>query len=159
MVFIGGLFGAQGFGGRGLQKSAKIEAADKGSYVLLIRLDHGFEVTLGGEVLKLERGDYAYCGSARGPGGLAARIARHRRADKKVHWHVDQVTGRARVVEVGVSTSLSECDLVARLQAQPGTSVPIPGFGSSDCRVCKSHFVKLPDRKVFENLHLQALGS
>ncbi len=38
-----------------------------------------------------------------------------------------------------------ECDLLARVLDIPGASVPVPGFGSSDCRACPAHLVTLPD--------------
>jgi hypothetical protein len=34
--------------------------------------------------------------------------------------------------------------LVRGLLDLPGTSVPLPGFGSSDCRSCPAHLVALP---------------
>lgn len=131
----------------------------KGSYVLLIRLADRVEISLRGHPHTLEPGYYAYCGSAMGPGGLEARIARHRRRDKKVHWHVDQVTTRAPVIRVGVSLALSECDLVGQLLKQPGVCIPVPGFGSSDCKACKGHFVKLGGDKAFHNLGILPFGA
>ena len=35
-------------------------------------------------------------------------------------------------------------DLVRDLLELPGASVPVPGFGSSDCRACPAHLVALP---------------
>jgi hypothetical protein len=37
-----------------------------------------------------------------------------------------------------------ECDLLDRLLKAPGAVVPVPGFGSSDCRTCPAHLVALP---------------
>ena len=34
--------------------------------------------------------------------------------------------------------------LVRALLVLPGASVPVPGFGSSDCRACPAHLVMLP---------------
>ena len=135
-------------------KAAGTEEA-KGSYALLICLSSPCGVVLRGESHMLEPGLYAYCGSAMGPGGLKARIARHRRRDKTVHWHVDQVTTRAPVLKVGVSFDLSECDLLGQLLRLPGVCIPVAGFGSSDCRICESHFLKLEDEISFQSLRLQ----
>lgn len=131
----------------------------KGSYVLLTRLDSAVDFALRGQVHTLRGGLYAYCGSAMGPGGLKARIERHRRCDKKIHWHVDQITTRAPVLKVGVSFDKSECDLLGQLLQQPGVCVPVPGFGSSDCRICESHFVKLGDDRAFHDLGLLPFGA
>lgn len=133
---------------------AKIEEG-KGSYVLLIRVASAIDIDLRGHVHSLAEGFYAYCGSARGPGGLSARIGRHRRRDKPVHWHVDQVTTKATVLRAGVSFDRNECDLVRLLLSQSGVSVPVPGFGSSDCRICESHFLMLADEDAFGSLQLE----
>ncbi len=117
-----------------------------GAYVLLIEL--GAPLLL--EVASLPRavlpaGRYAYCGSAYGPGGLRARIGRHLRADKALRWHVDRLTAAGRVVDVQAVPGRRECDLLARVLDMPGAAVPVPGFGSSDCRRCPAHLVALPD--------------
>ncbi|WP_296520394.1 DUF123 domain-containing protein [Rhodoplanes sp.] len=90
----------------------------------------------------LPAGRYLYCGSARGPGGLRARIARHLRRRKTLRWHVDRLTTRGTVFAVWAIPGGDECDLVARLAALP---VPLPGFGSSDCRRCRSHLLAWPE--------------
>jgi len=92
----------------------------------------------------LAAGRYAYCGSAHGPGGLRARIGRHLRRDKAQHWHIDRLTAAGRVVRVRAVPGGRECDLARELLALPGASVPVPGFGSSDCRACPAHLVALP---------------
>ncbi len=116
-----------------------------GAYVLLIEL--GAPLAL--EVASLPRavlpaGRYAYCGSAYGPGGLKARIGRHLRADKVLRWHVDRLTAAGRIVDVRAVPDGRECDLLDRLLEAPGASVPVPGFGSSDCRRCPAHLLALP---------------
>jgi Uri superfamily endonuclease len=118
---------------------------EPGAYVLLIELD----APLALEVATLPRavlppGRYAYCGSAKGPGGLGARIARHRRKGKPEHWHVDRLTAAGRIAAVHAEPGGSECDLVSRLCALPGTSVPVPGFGSTDCAACPAHLLAVP---------------
>lgn len=130
--------------------------SSKGAYVLFIQIANSLEVALRGRAFVLEPGFYAYCGSARGPGGLKARIERHRRTDKKVHWHIDQVTTRAPVIAVGTSASLSECALAASLLKETGCAIPVPGFGSSDCKTCQSHFLKLESSEAFESLALDS---
>ncbi len=119
--------------------------SETGAYVLIIELTAPLEI----DVATLPRaalpaGRYAYCGSAYGPGGLKARIGRHLRADKAHRWHVDRLTAAGRVVDVRAVPGGRECDLLARVLEAPGTSVPVPGFGSSDCRRCPAHLVALP---------------
>ncbi len=84
----------------------------------------------------LAPGLYLYCGSARGPGGLAARLARHMRREKRAHWHVDQLTCAGDVLGAWVFPGGDECAVNATLEKFP---TPLEGFGSSDCRHCRSH--------------------
>lgn len=115
-----------------------------GAYVLAIRLRTRLKLMISAlSGLTLASGLYLYCGNAYGPGGLAARIARHRRDGKNTHWHIDRLTGAGRIEAVAVREGGDECDLVAALLVA-GATVPIPGFGSSDCRRCKAHLLTAP---------------
>ncbi len=117
-----------------------------GAYVLLIELGAPLALEVAGLARAvLPAGRYAYCGSAYGPGGLKARIGRHLRAEKAVRWHVDRLIVAGRVVDVRAIPGGRECELLARVLEVPGASVPVPGFGSSDCRACLAHLVALPD--------------
>ena len=92
-------------------------------------------------------GAFWYVGSARR--GLAARIARHTRRSKKLHWHIDYLLARARLVRVWVwpETTLSECELTERL----GGERAVPRFGASDCR-CPGHLLCARGRALPESL-------
>lgn len=114
-----------------------------GAYLLLIRLDAPLQFTLRGQPVSLPAGTYAYAGSARGSGGIAARVARHLRKEKKPHWHVDALTVAASEIAVRGFPGGSECALVERLVASGHAEVPLPGFGSSDCRSCEAHLLRL----------------
>ena len=89
-------------------------------------------------------GVYVYVGSARR--GLAARVARHRRLaelkEGRIHWHIDYLLVRREVKLLSIESfpRKDECDLSGRLARRMGTTVPILGFGSSDCRAgCAAH--------------------
>ena len=117
--------------------------AEAGAYALV--LDVADTLTLirprrGSDTLGT--GWYIYAGSARGPGGIRARVARHMRQDKAVHWHIDQVTTRkgTRVWAVPLR-GRTECDLVSDLTASDRFVATHPGFGSSDCRRCIAHLL------------------
>jgi Uri superfamily endonuclease len=117
-----------------------------GAYVLVIEVAAELRLRLGkGRHWRLPPGRYAYCGSAYGPGGIGARVRRHLRRRKPRRWHVDRLTAAGRIVDLHLSPGGSECALLAGLLTQAGVSVPIPGFGSSDCRHCPAHLVALPD--------------
>jgi len=93
---------------------------------------------------RLDPGHYVYLGSARGPGGLRARVGRHLRLDKARRWHVDHLTARAPITRVVGRPGRSECALVRALLAHPLVAAPVRGFGSSDCRACPAHLLSLP---------------
>jgi len=116
-----------------------------GAYLLVIDLAEtvAFATAATGPV-ELPAGRYGYCGSARGAGGIGARVRRHLRRDKRMHWHVDRLTAAGRVVAVHAAPGGSECALLRRLLAVPGATIPAAGFGSSDCRRCPAHLVALP---------------
>ena len=125
-----------------------------GTYALLLDLEGDRTVVVG----RLGRfcfpaGTYVYVGSARGPGGLAARVGRHLRRSKPLRWHVDHLRTCARPLAVWLVEGgrQRECLWASALAATPGASVPAPGFGASDCG-CQAHllhFPDVPDRAAF----------
>ena len=118
---------------------------EPGAYVLVIDLTRELALDLKarGDVV-LAPGRYAYCGSAYGPGGLRARIGRHLRPDKAVRWHVDQLTAAGQVTALAAVPGGRECALLRGVLAVEGAGVPVPGFGSSDCRNCPAHLASVP---------------
>ena len=110
--------------------------AAPGAYALWLRLASQFDVHIGTISATLPIGDYFYCGSAKGPGGLRARLARHMRQNKRAHWHIDQLTLAGEIVGAFLLEGGDECALNASLDSFP---IPLPGFGSSDCRRCDAH--------------------
>ncbi len=118
-----------------------------GTYMLLLNLAQPVIAQVGRlGTVQLAAGWYAYVGSARGPGGLRARLRRHLRADKPLHWHIDALTAVAPVVAIwlDVSPERLECTWARRVAALPGVTVPLDGFGSSDC-ACEAHLFALAD--------------
>ena len=119
--------------------------ADSGAYVIRIHLRKAVTFHSGriaGQ--RLPRGTYLYCGSAYGPGGLAARVGRHLKRGKSVRWHIDQLTQTGKITGVLLAPGGRECNLVALIAGHPGSDLPITGFGSSDCRHCESHLLSIP---------------
>ncbi len=117
-------------------------SSTKGAYILAIAIDTELVGAIRGTVFRLPAGKYLYCGSAYGPGGIGARAARHLRQEKPLRWHVDHLTNSASAVDVLAFPGGSECALTARLLAA-GAIVPVPGFGSSDCRSCPAHLLRM----------------
>lgn len=89
--------------------------------------------------LTIEPGYYIYVGSAFGPGGVSARVARHCRAAQSKHWHIDYL--REFVTPIAAWYSYCPVRLEHRwAQALAGIRdmTPIQRFGCSDCR-CQTH--------------------
>lgn len=122
--------------------------AARGTYVLLLELDSARRLTVGrlGE-FDFPAGWYAYAGSARGPGGLAARLRHHRRLAARPHWHLDYLRPHGRIAECwyGAAGVHDEHRWAAELLAMTRTAPVAPGFGSSDC-ACATHLVVFPTR-------------
>ena len=118
--------------------------AASGAYLLLVRLAAPLHLAIRTLApATLDAGWYLYAGSARGPGGIRARVARHFRRDKRAHWHVDRLTGAAAEILACAAPGADECDLMAALLTRPDVEAPVAGFGSSDCRACPSHLLAL----------------
>jgi len=89
-------------------------------------------------------GLYLYVGSARGPGGLRARIRRHLRRYKPKRWHIDYLTGSSSFRLVGVFIGMSEEGTegaLAKELVRAGMRPYIAGFGSTDDPGVPSHLL------------------
>jgi len=78
--------------------------------------------------------------------GLEPRIAYHLREKPKPRWHVDYLLAApGACVERWIeweTVRRSECVLNRRFVRARGASVPVRGFGSSDCTSgCPAHLV------------------
>jgi histidyl-tRNA synthetase len=109
-----------------------------GAYVLLVVLPAPLDLAVP-RPATLTPGRYLYCGSAKGPGGLRARLARHMRPGKSIRWHIDRLTEAGAVPGAWAFPDGDECALAAALAHLPA---PVPGFGSSDCPRCRSHLFR-----------------
>ncbi len=119
--------------------------SNKGVYVLWLYLPQTMPITIGRlGTFPFEQGVYAYVGSAQR--NMEQRIARHRRLEKKLHWHIDHFRAKADFLGAALffdHPKASECRLAQELLKIPGTLPPVPGFGSSDS-LCGSHFLLVP---------------
>lgn len=122
--------------------------------------------------LRLAPGIYLYVGSALGPGGVRARVDRHLRVSKRLHWHIDYLLPAARpsLLFFVYSEQRLEHRWAGQLCKQLQVEIPLAGFGASDC-ACPAHlifFAQMPQpiqiRRVLEgtcpsNLRVHQLGS
>lgn len=123
---------------------------EKGTYVLILTLDKEAAIAVGKlGMFSFPAGYYLYIGSALG--GLFARVRRHIQGGKKIHWHIDYLRQKAKVVEIWymVSEGSLECSWSQAAANLPeAQSLPV-GFGSSECS-CRSHLLYFNSKPSFE---------
>jgi Uri superfamily endonuclease len=116
---------------------------------LVLELRKGARIQIGRlRRVRFPPGFYFYVGSALGPGGIRARVARHLSLSKKPHWHIDFLRPHATIVEVWFSPGRRrrEHDWARRLAHMKGSSIRVARFGASDCD-CPSHLIRF-DRRL-----------
>jgi sugar fermentation stimulation protein A len=118
------------------------EAVDTGSYLMVYTLNKPRTVEVGqlGRVT-LPAGDHVYVGSAMK--NLTARVNRHLRTRKRMHWHVDYlgaIADKREAIPIRGSQR-RECEIAAAVSnlLTPGPK----GFGCSDCP-CATHLLHSP---------------
>ena len=91
-----------------------------------------------------EPGQYLYVGSARR--GIGARVARHKRLVGTktgiAHWHIDYLLLHPQCSLAGVEVlpGAEECMVSRSIGEQDGITIPVIGFGSTDCwSNCRAH--------------------
>lgn len=118
---------------------------DSGCYQLKITIKKDISLKIGAlGVCGFKRGEYIYTGSAMK--NLKKRIERHQSKNKKLHWHIDYLltNPNVKISEVAVypSETKEECKYNQLLLGKKAKTA-IVGFGSSDCKVCPSHLLKV----------------
>ncbi|MCJ7701215.1 MAG: GIY-YIG nuclease family protein [Anaerolineales bacterium] len=134
-----------------------------GTYALILELVHPRRLLAGrlGEH-HLPEGIYVYLGSARGPGGLRARLGHHFSGRGRLHWHIDYLRSMAQVrgwayfvTAAGLHPPVpTECEWSLFLAGLPGAIIPVPKFGASDCRAgCPAHLVHFSRTDFWEGIY------
>ena len=122
------------------------ENHDSGDYLFILHLADAKDIAIGS--------NYVYTGSARK--NLAARLARHSRKRKKMHWHIDYLRQEADVVAalpVRTADDL-EHDLARAVDAVADWR--IEGFGCTDCD-CPSHLFGFAENPIHYRPFIQVV--
>lgn len=86
-----------------------------------------------------KKGTYIYVGSAKR--NIQSRINRHKKIEKKQHWHFDYLRPYGTITKIiTYENQTGECSLREKIMEEKSGSLPIKGFGSSDCN-CLSHLI------------------
>ena len=135
----------------------RMPGKEKGTYILILYLQQKHFIDIGklGQFY-FKRGYYSYVGSAFGPGGLRARLTHHVKIADKPHWHIDYLRKKAKIKEIWVTDHFEkiEHEWALNLRKMDGASIPVPGFGCSDCK-CPAHlfyFQHRPLNKQFQKI-------
>jgi len=124
----------------------------KGIYHLIINLPVNTTIHVGklGQ-FNFQAGYYVYTGSAMN--GLESRLARHKRKEKRLHWHIDYLLQYGRIVDIITHKTNEplECYFNKKIMSIKGCQIPIIGFGSSDCD-CVSHLAFFEDIPNMEDI-------
>jgi Uri superfamily endonuclease len=126
---------------------------NQGAYVLHLSVKRSVQIRAGAlKSIHLPAGQYLYVGSARR--NMDARLARHRRLVEqragKLHWHIDYLLTHRHVHLTGhtLFAAENECAISRRIASSKGVSIPVPHFGSSDCRSgCRAHLYRLDSNR------------
>lgn len=138
-------------------------SAASGTYVLFIDVSKDITLDIGllGEK-RFVRGFYIYVGSALGPGGLAKRVERHLRSEKKLFWHIDYLLNSSLTEITAVAWRVGlqklECSISQKADKLFDLVIPIRHFGSSDCK-CIGHLkmIQTKDSREFYKAVLSIL--
>lgn len=130
-----------------------MRAGEPGTYILVIELEHDAHIQVASlGVIRFRAGSYLYVGSALG--GLEARLARHLRQEKRLHWHIDYLLQWGRIREVWYHSGPEhlECAWAGTLARAEGVSPFASPFGASDCG-CHAHLFyaeAMPTLRAFQ---------
>jgi sugar fermentation stimulation protein A len=117
----------------------KITNSDSGLYIAVFHLSRSKEIQVGwlGK-FRFKPGIYFYVGSAKR--NLSARIERHDRKKKLMHWHIDYLSVKAKMLGAIIipNQRKKECGIAEELGRM--YKLAVPGFGASDCK-CAGHLI------------------
>ena len=113
-----------------------------GTYIAVFALsqEHWIQVGKLGR-FRFEAGLYLYARTAQR--NLSARLERHARKSKLLHWHIDYLSAKAVMIGAMIvpGPRERECELAAGLGHL--YQLVMPGFGASDCG-CGGHLFYTP---------------
>ncbi len=129
-----------------MKKAEKSEnfPGEKGSYCLIFYMKESKKITVGKfGTFFFNSGFYYYFGSAKGSGGLRARINRHISLEKKNFWHIDFLRPHMVFLAAVITTDKhKECTWCQEIEKKFSLFVPVKGFGASDCLAsCTAHLL------------------
>ena len=133
----------------GIDESQLNPLPSSGSYALII--DVARKINLRPEKpWTIEPGIYIYAGRA--SRSLPARLERHKKRVKPIHWHIDWITTHrsAKIMNTIILPDHpeQECAIIRALVSTTSSSFPFRRYGSSDCKEgCPAHLIMIANSK------------
>ena len=116
---------------------------DSGVYIAVFYMPTNQSIQIGrlGRFYFL-KGIYFYAGSAQR--NLSARLDRHSRKNKTLHWHIDYLSVKTKMLGAIMipGQRKHECEIAQELGKM--FELVVAGFGASDCR-CAGHLFYAPE--------------
>lgn len=127
------------------------ECFNTGCYQLFLKLSENKIIQIGALGPRwFQGGIYIYSGSGRKH--LFQRIERHLSFSKKKFWHIDYLSSYSDFLFLDIMiyfSTESECFFHQLFQKFAGAHIPVPGFGSTDCKKgCGSHLLFLKSEEL-----------
>lgn len=116
---------------------------DSGIYIVILYLPKMVNIAVGKlGTFNFKEGFYFYIGSSQK--NLSARLERHSKKKKALHWHIDYLSAKAEML--GAISIPAPRELECRLAKTLSNNFELaaPGFGASDCR-CGGHLFYTKD--------------
>lgn len=129
------------------------ENHDCGDYLVVMEMLEEMDISIGAKgIMHFPKGYYVYTGSAKK--NLAARLARHQRKRKKMHWHIDYLRQKADVVAVIPIRTQDDLEHDLAHAVDAIAQWHIANFGCTDCH-CPSHLFGFTDNPIHTKAFMQ----
>lgn len=122
------------------------ENHDCGDYMVVMEMEEDTSISIGAKgMMTFPKGWYVYVGSAKR--NLTARLKRHQRKRKNMHWHIDYLRQHCQVTAlIPIRTADDLEHDIAKVVASVA-HWSMPGFGCTDCD-CTSHLYGFSENPV-----------
>ncbi len=124
------------------------ELFDSGTYILIIYNEKKQKIEIGNiGLITFDKGYYCYVGSALQ--NLSKRIERHKRKNKRFHWHIDYFLDKTKIYKALEIRGVDKLECEIALSLQKISDGSINNFGSSDCN-CFSHLFYFKENPIHQ---------
>lgn len=131
------------------------ENHDAGDYLVVLQTKEDQDLVIGAKgVRHFPKGYYVYTGSAKK--NLAARLARHQRKRKKMHWHIDYLRQHTDVVAVLPIRTQDDLEHELAHAIDAIADWHVDAFGCTDCE-CQSHLFGFAENPIHTQAFMQVV--